>query len=465
MDGSRVACGNFKYARMQQSLHMIFTLGSLYFGSQDPSKVRPRTIENKVRSRAETSSYSTSPHENLSCRCHDHEPRRVLTPSLTVALRMAQMLFIDGSVLEGGGQILRNATSLSALLSKPITIKNVRAGRRPPGLKNQHRTGIELAARICGAQTSGVKNGSTEVVFTPGNINLGGEYYADPQTAGAATLLLQVSLPLLLFSNSGSQSGVAPSVLKLKGGTNADHAPQIDYIQHVFLPFAKRHFGLSVELDIRRRGYFPKGGGEVHVSVTPTQHLTPASVMERGNVTAIRGIAHVAGLPAHLANKMRDAAVARFRQHPNSSSSLIPESTLIEIESTRENSPGAGSGIVLWAELSGGGIIGGSAVGSKQKDVAVVGEEAADELIRGLEDGGVVDEYLQDQIIILMALASSERASEILCGKSGLSLHTQTAIWVAEQLTDAKFQVSVTDSGHTVVRCTGIGYTAPGGEE
>jgi RNA 3'-terminal phosphate cyclase (ATP) len=58
--------------------------------------------------------------------------------------------------------------------------------------------------------------------------------------------------------------------------------------------------------------------------------------------------------------------------------------------------------------------------------------KAVTEILNTLECQACVDEHVQDQLIIFMALANGE--SQIRCGNP-LTLHTQTAIYVAELLT------------------------------
>jgi len=117
---------------------------------------------------------------------------------------------------------------------------------------------------------------------------------------------------------------------------------------------------------------------------------------------------------------------------------------------------GSGSGIILWAETVSGCVFGGSALWSKGDDPVAVGDAAAQEVVKGLQAGGCVDEYMQDQIIIFLALA---RGTSVVKTGMPLTLHTKTAIWVAEQLTNARFQVEEDNNGLTIIRCNGIGHS------
>lgn len=141
-----------------------------------------------------------------------------------------------------------------------------------------------------------------------------------------------------------------------------------------------------------KRGYYPRGGGEVHVSIPPVAGPLPAvTLTERGEIKRVYGRSYVAGLPKSLADTMRAAAIDMLVE------SGIKENR-IKIESLREkptDAVGSGSGIVLWAETYEGCVIGGSALGRKGMDASKVGQEAAGELASNLAHGGCVDEYMQ----------------------------------------------------------------------
>ena len=180
----------------------------------------------------------------------------------------------------------------------------------------------------------------------------------------------------------------------------------------------------------------------------PTLAKLPAiTLLERGNISTIHGIAHYGGLPDRIGQLMASSAERHLRDSGYESVFIHPAKADVN---------GPGSGIVLWANLEGGGILGASAVGRKSTDATKVGVQAATELLGAIEDGGCVDEWLQDQIIIFMALA--EGHSQVRCGRSDLTLHAKTAIWIAEHLTEAKFNVSKNEEGYTIVECDGIGF-------
>lgn len=360
-----------------------------------------------------------------------------------------QNVEIDGGIMEGGGQILRVCTALSCLLGVKIKIHNIRAGRSTPGLRPQHLSGLQMICDLCDGCLEEAKVGSTEIYFTPGKIN-GGNHVADTKTAGSVSLLMQVSIPCVLFAAS-------PSQLILRGGTNAEMAPQIDYTLQVCKPIMEK-FGFHFDCDVKMRGYYPKGGGEVKVKLSPIKWITPIDMTERGTITKIHGRAFVAGvLPIKLANEMSSAAIRCIRKEMRDIYVNIQP-----LQEPKDKAFGNGNGIIIVAETSTGCILAGSALGKRGVSADRVGLEAAEMLLMNLRHGGCVDQYLQDQIIIFMALAKG--VSRVRTGP--LTLHTLTAIHFAEMLTKAKFTVNkINDqesgSERCIIECEGIGMTNP----
>ena len=94
-------------------------------------------------------------------------------------------------MLEGGGQILRNAAALAAITSTPIKVSKIRAGRSKPGLRAQHLAGLQLVADLCQGRLEGGTIGSQEISLTPHHLSCG-HHIGDTKTAGSCMLLAQV---------------------------------------------------------------------------------------------------------------------------------------------------------------------------------------------------------------------------------------------------------------------------------
>ena len=171
-------------------------------------------------------------------------------------------LKINGGHGEGGGQIIRSAIALSCITKQPIHLENIRKNRKDEGLKPQHLTAIQILQKISNADVIGAKIGSTELKFIPGNVeNL--ELIEDVKTAGSISLILQVLIPVVSISQKKLS-------LIIKGGTDVLWSPSMDYTQHV-LKEAYSRMGIEFSVEIIKRGYYPKGNGEVKLEVYPSK--------------------------------------------------------------------------------------------------------------------------------------------------------------------------------------------------
>ena len=202
------------------------------------------------------------------------------------ALSRPQMIEIDGSYGEGGGAILRQSLGMAAHAGTPIRVFNIRAGRRKAGLAPQHLKSVEAVAAVCGARVRGLGLGATEITFEPGEVR-SGTFTFDIGTAGASTLLLQALLLPCLY-HAGEYS------FRLIGGTDVPWSPPADYLRQVTLPCLGHE--RMTDVTVRRRGYFPKGGGRLQAVIRGAS--VPRTAIEYGSpaeFVAIRGVSHAGG--------------------------------------------------------------------------------------------------------------------------------------------------------------------------
>jgi RNA 3'-terminal phosphate cyclase (ATP) len=215
---------------------------------------------------------------------------------------MSDVIAIDGSQGEGGGQVLRTALALSLVTGRPFRIDRIRAGRQKPGLLRQHLTAVQAAVAVGGARVTGAELGSSTLTFEPGLVR-GGEYRLAVGTAGSATLVLQAVLPALL-------SAAEPSRLTLEGGTHNPKAPPFDFLARTFLPQLRR-MGARVEATLEAHGFYPAGGGRFTVTVDPCRRLAPLALIDRGPVT-VRARSLLSALPAAIAHRELNVVRQRF---------------------------------------------------------------------------------------------------------------------------------------------------------
>jgi RNA 3'-phosphate cyclase len=301
------------------------------------------------------------------------------------------MIELDGSLGEGGGQILRTSLSLSLLTGQSFHLRHVRAGRSRPGLQPQHLMSVRAAAAIGQAQVQGAVLHSTDLVFEPGPV-IPGKYHFAIGTAGAAALVLHtLYLPLALRT-------VEPSELVLEGGTHVNASPCFHFLDVTWRAYLDL-LGLKVKLRLKRPGFYPRGGGLVEAHIQPCSRLRGLQLNDAAAVTRITGFSAVAGLPEEIAARQARRALARLKA--SSLKANIPQEKWA-------GGPGTVLALILDTAPVPTMFFG---LGARGKPAERVADEAIDQALDYLNYGtGTVDWHSADQLVLPLALAA-ERSS------------------------------------------------------
>lgn len=323
------------------------------------------------------------------------------------------MIELDGAQGEGGGQILRSALTLSMITGQSFRMINIRANRPKPGLMRQHLAAVQAAACISGAQLSGAEPGSQALQFAPGAIR-GGDYAFAIGTAGTCTLVLQTLLPALLAAD-------APSSVKISGGTHNAMAPPVHFLQRAYGRVLAQ-MGAQIDIELKRFGFYPAGGGEVVATIQPCAQLRPLELLERGARQHGYAESFIAGVPSGVA--VRELAVIGTGMG-------WAEDQLLHRGLPGEHGPGNALLMTLEHEHVTEVFTG---FGEKAVRAETVAKHVLQEARAYVMSGAAVGEYLADQLMLPMALAGGGSFSTNV-----ISQHAVTNAEVIERFLPVSF--------------------------
>ena len=380
---------------------------------------------------------------------------------------------IDGSMGEGGGQILRTSLALSCITGKHLHIENIRAARPRPGLARQHLSCVRAACQISQGRSEGAALGSQVLDFAPGCVR-SGDFSFRIGSAGSVSLVIQTVLPALSLADR-------PSTVTVTGGTHNPWAPPFDFLAETFLP-AIASAGFGAECKLVKHGFFPAGGGKITFAVQPWQRstetkielivenaeaelklkhsatsansavkrLTPSrkqmiNLCEPIEKRQIHARIYTARLPAHIAH----------RQEKLLCKSGLRIKNFEHIDVTDSDGPG---NCIMLRLCTRGRTTVFTAFGAKGKPSERVVDEVARPAGSFISSGATIDRFSADQLLIYMAISNSrlggEKPAPARAGgaytTNELSTHLTTNIETIKKFLPVNFNIQSQERNHQI---------------
>lgn len=283
------------------------------------------------------------------------------------------------------------------------------------GLKSQHVTSIEWLAKATGADVTGLDIGSKTLDFRPHrgpgglverNIHI---HAASP--AASALLIFQAVFPFLLLAGNESNE---PVELTISGGTNVSFSLSYEYLDQVLLPTLEDWFQVRVERRLQNRGWSSgsQSRGSVYFKMQPLPidsklGLRPdLSLGGRSEDFDIKSVDVTIIAPADLHTELENALRNDLSRLFDGSSLSFKEPEDSKHESRIYALVVAKSRTLRWGRDV---LYSGKRKGKTGADLS---REVSRAVTRALRDevrqGGVVDEFLHDQLVIFQALAKGQ---------------------------------------------------------
>ena len=323
-------------------------------------------------------------------------------------------LKINGGHGEGGGQIIRSSIVLSCITNQPIHLENIRKNRKEGGLKAQHLTAIKILQKIANAEVIGAELGSTEIKFIPNKIE-SLELIEDIKTAGSISLILQVLIPVVSIAQKKLS-------LIIKGGTDVLWSPSMDYTQYV-LKEAYFRMGIKFSIEVIKRGYYPKGGGEIKIQVYPAE-IKSVNFIERktNNLKLICTFSKI--------------SIEKIKEKIEK----IKEKIKVESEIKEEEAIDSGASLLIY-NIDNNSIMGIDSLFNKKIQDFDLDLDKINNNSLGL------DEKLADMIVVPASLAKGKTIFRV----KEITNHLETNLFVTSKITGCKYGIGKISDGYEVI--------------
>jgi RNA 3'-phosphate cyclase len=333
------------------------------------------------------------------------------------------MLEIDSSRGEGGGQMVRTSVALSAITGVPTKLTRIRETRPTTGLSKQHNTAINAVAMMTGSKVEGNTAGSSELTFCPGNEE-NSYLKLDIGSAGSISLVLQA---VLLAARKNKHK----LTVDITGGTNVMWAPPLDSYDLVLFPLMKK-MGINASLKIVERGFYPIGGGHAVITLDPIGKISPLDIDDLGRLKYIKVRCFTQHLPDRIVKEMVDACVRTLGDNYD---------VEVELQNSVGNSRGAG--LVLVANYE-NGKLSSNVLTSRGHPTEQSGIDAAKDLLQEMNTGSTIDVHTADQLLPYMAMAEGKSSFVV----SRISKHLLSQMDTLESFLNVRFGVERKSDGY-----------------